>query len=243
MVAFVIYKVLKHVYRFGFALIHSSLSQAERFTIIDTLLQGNSGDATIDIVVGTYRLLGTSFTIIKARIAVLFELDFIPANELQARFRHHRIGQRCLTRCIRLLQLDSTDVRLEKCQIFRQIFDDNVQSDRNFIKDGDEDKKKEEKGKGDDLTVLDGDPDWEDDVQFDVKPMEYTSDDEKAAMNPRHERRVILDADGDPVEEDSYDPDDDVFRYANSEINLHPEPGLYPDLSTDHWRRDENGIQ
>ena len=83
--------MLPHIGKLAVHLIYSGVKAEMRHHIVKHSFQGLS--ATIDILVGTYRLIGRIFTMTESRRAILFSSTWLKADEDQARFRISRIGQ------------------------------------------------------------------------------------------------------------------------------------------------------
>jgi hypothetical protein len=100
--AYVIYHILESLeYKVGF--MHSEMDATERTTLVTGKFQGETPPAKseIDIIVGVYSTMGTSWTMTRARQCILFELDYEESKLHQAEFRIRRIGQKYKTKFIR----------------------------------------------------------------------------------------------------------------------------------------------
>lgn len=95
-------------------------------TAIMTDFQGVTGPAKADVLVGTYRLVGTIYTLTKARYVVLFSPTWLKATEAQAKFRVKRIGQQREMECVRYVAERTIDLLVNKRQAEKANFDDRV---------------------------------------------------------------------------------------------------------------------
>jgi SWI/SNF-related matrix-associated actin-dependent regulator 1 of chromatin subfamily A len=89
--------------------IHGAVPQAERTKIIDDFQNGH-----INYLAGTIQTLGIGHTLTRSCNAIFIDLDFTPANNLQAEDRLLRIGQKNAVNIIQVVGDDIVERRLNK---------------------------------------------------------------------------------------------------------------------------------
>lgn len=129
-----IYRILElHGYKVG--LMHASLDTEQRIELVYNRFQGRPTEEPnvtedIDILVGVYRTMGTSWTMIRARQCILFELDYDDSSLAQAEYRIRRIGQKFKSKFIRYHLKDCIDLTLNDGSLLRKFFANKVTNAR-----------------------------------------------------------------------------------------------------------------